>query len=493
MTHLLLTVHWLDDRYHGLLDREGPPEWPPSPYRLFQALVAGVARRGELESELGQSLAWLQILDPPMIVAPRSRPGQVVTRFVPNNDGDKKPDRQTRLAGKTSRPTLMLNPPDIHYLWEITQDQVPQAEVICRAARYLTCLGWGIDMAYADGQLIGDDEIVNLAGVRWYPRNGVMHDNGLLRVPISDRETEVDSLSDLKRAYQSALDRIERGKPLNTVEKPKVFDRVFYESKEGLLARPHVVFELRRDDGDFFAYPQNMLIHIAGMVRHLAIEVMRKSPPEGVDDHWVETYVAGHALDSAVEHRQFSYLPMPSIGHAHTDPSVRRVMIAAPVGDDRLLRHLVMQLDGQQLQPTARTKLAHPPTLVRVRGDKVAPFYTQSANAWASVTPVILPGHDDHKPDKTRKLIQKALAQSGIEQRCEFEWGAFSLFPKSLSAHKYDRDKRPTGYIRPDHLLSQTAVHLKLRFADGLEVPGPMAIGAGRHCGLGVFAQMDSA
>src|SRR5437762_10248282 len=56
MTHLLLTVRWLDGRYHGLLSRDGPPEWPPSPFRLFQALVSGVARRGELDSVLGESL-----------------------------------------------------------------------------------------------------------------------------------------------------------------------------------------------------------------------------------------------------------------------------------------------------------------------------------------------------------------------------------------------------------------------------------------------------
>jgi CRISPR-associated protein Csb2 len=458
---------------------------------LFQALVAGLARRGELESELGQSLALLQTLEAPMIIAPRSRPGQSVTRFVPNNDGDKKPDRQDRLTSKTSRPTLMLDPPDIHYLWEISQDQVPIAEGICRAARYLTCLGWGIDMAYADGQLIGGDEIAKQPGVHWYPRKGVMRNDGLLRVPIFDRETGVNSLSDLKRAHKSVLDRIQQGKPLNTVQKPKVFDRVFYESKDRLLARPHEVFELRRNDGTFFAYPQNMLIHIAGMVRHLAIEVMRKSPPEGVDDDWVETCVAGHTRGGAVEHRQLSYMPMPSIGHKHADPSVRRVMIAAPMGDDRFLRDLALRLDGQQLKPTAETKIDHSPTLVRVRGDNVAPFYIQRANAWASVTPVILPGHDDHKPDKTRKLIDKALSQSGIDQRCEFEWSAFSQFPKSLSSHKYDRNKRPTGYIRPDHLLTQTAVHLKLRFGDDIELPGPLAIGAGRHCGLGIFARMD--
>jgi CRISPR-associated protein Csb2 len=151
-----------------------------------------------------------------------------------------------------------------------------------------------------------------------------------------------------------------------------------------------------------------------------------------------------------------------------------------------------MRLDGHQLKPTPETKLEHAPTLVRVRGDNVARFYTEASSHWASVTPVILPGHDDHKPDKTRKLIEKALAQSGIEQRCEFEWSGFSRFPKSLSSHKYDRAKGPTGYIRPSHLLTQTAVHIQLRFNDGLKVPGPLAIGAGRHCGLGILARMDS-
>jgi CRISPR-associated protein Csb2 len=101
---------------------------------------------------------------------------------------------------------------------------------------------------------------------------------------------------------------------------------------------------------------------------------------------------------------------------------------------------------------------------------------------------VILPGHDDHKPDKTQSLIEKALKQSGIEQPCEFTWSAFSRFRKTYSAHKYDKDKRPQGYIRPKYLLSQTAVHLTLTFHDELQVPGPLVVGAGRHCGFGLMA-----
>ena len=311
MTHLLITVRWLDDCYHGLLAREGPPEWPPSPYRLFQALVAGVALRGELDSVLGESLAWLQRLEAPLIIAPRSRPGQVITRYVPNNDADAphKLDRQNRLAGKTFRPTLMLDPPVIHYLWAIGECDPDMIRRVREVARSLTIFGWGIDMAYADAQLIESDQIKELFGVRWYPRLGVQQNSGLLRVPIVDTDTQENTLSDLRRVHQSALNRIEHGKPLNTVEKPKVFNQVFYESTERLLGRPSAIFELRRDDGNFFAYPLNKLIHLAGMVRHLAIEEMTKSPPDDVDDDWVGTYVAGHAQPGAVEHRQFSYLP----------------------------------------------------------------------------------------------------------------------------------------------------------------------------------------
>ena len=169
MTQLCITVRWLDDRYHGLLDRDGPPEWPPSPFRLFQALVAGVARHGKLDSDIGTSLAWLETLGHPMILAPHASSGQIVQRFVPNNDGDAKPDRQTRLTGKTSRPTLMHGEPAVHYLWRI--DGVsPEACGAIQAARLVTCLGWGVDMAYGDGRILEEEEVRQLNGVRWFPK-----------------------------------------------------------------------------------------------------------------------------------------------------------------------------------------------------------------------------------------------------------------------------------------------------------------------------------
>ncbi len=517
MTFLLVTVRFLDDRYHGLLDRGGPPEWPPSPFRLFQALVAGVARRGELVigedtpdntnfTEVGQAIGWLQRRTSPIIIAPKSQTGQAITRFVPNNDGDKKFDRQERLTAKATIPTLfVLEPnqkPEVHYVWDISNQSDAPLQQLRDAARSLTSLGWGIDMAFADARSGTQAEVESLQGVRWHPKLGVWRDEGMLRVPLVDQESLTCSLCDLRHCHETAINRIQHGHPLRIVDKPKVFDRVFYASIERLIGRPTAVFKLLDANDDTYSYSQSKLIHIAGMVRHLAIECMKTNPPTDLRDYsfedWLRAYVAGHLSDedkaANQPHAQFSFVPLPSIGHPHTDPSIRRVMIISPLGDDAWLEHLSRQLAGEELKPLPGTTLPLGTRLERVRAetkDGVRDKYTQAANAWASFTPVLLPGHDDHKPEKTRKLIEKALQQSGIEQPCEFEWSAFSYFPKALSAHKYDRQKRPTGYIRPSHLLNNTAIHLELRFNDGVRVPGPLAIGSGRHCGFGLMAAIE--
>jgi CRISPR-associated protein Csb2 len=478
MTYLCITVHWLDNRYHGLLNRDGPPEWPPSPFRLFQALVAGVARHGELNSDIGTSLAWLEALDPPLILAPHGSSGQVVQRFVPNNDADIEQDRQQRLTGKTSRPTLMQGEPKVHYLWQIDVT-APEACGAIQAARLITSLGWGIDMAYGDGQILEDKEIAQLNGVRWYPRPDTIREDGLLRVPKGG------SMADLRSAHLSALSRIEHGKPLRTVEKPQVFDRVFYASTERPIGRPHTVFALRDERDDSYSYPQAKLIHIAGMVRSASIKAMEAFPPRGLEDAagWVESFVAGHRSAGKGDHRQFSYVPLPSIGSEHADAMIRRLMIVAPFGCEAELCHLAAQLDGEQLRPEGG---AAGPILDSIRSDGVTRQYLGCSKVWASVTPIILPGHDDHEPEKTIGLIERALAQSGIEQRCQFTWSAIPNFPHCLTAHKYDRNGRHIGYFRPKHLEGLTAVHVRITFDN--PVAGPLSIGAGRHCGLGVLA-----
>jgi CRISPR-associated protein Csb2 len=43
--------------------------------------------------------------------------------------------------------------------------------------------------------------------------------------------------------------------------------------------------------------------------------------------------------------------------------------------------------------------------------------------------------------------------------------------------------------LRPGHLLELSAVHLRLAFEQ--PVPGPLTIGAGRHCGFGLMVGLN--
>lgn len=522
--NLVFSIRFLQPRSHGR-GAGGEPEWPPSPLRLLQALVAASAARWNERQQLNYAVTafeWLESLPTPTIVAPRGIASEVRTQFyVPDNTTEllvpawKKGevDKAPKRTEKVVRPTNLLGD-SLHYLFAIPEGPCEHLEVLQAAARSITHLGWGIDMAVGDASILTETEVAKLEGVRWSPSpaGGVS-----LRVP------KQGTLSDLMRKHSDFLNRISSD-GFRPVPPLRMFDVVGYRSQSCMPPRPFRLFELRNLDGSRFRYPHGKLIHIAGMVRHLAAKLMETAglPRDAKNwsdaSAWIDTYIHGHKRneDQSAEHRQLSYIPLPSIGHEHADPGVRRVMIVAPVGDDLLLDYVARRLGGQQLEPDPKCGnpfAGEPPLLVPLppTGDGVTQRYTSSRIVWHSFTPVILPGHDDKKPEKTRKLIEKALTQSGIAQPCEFEWSAFSRFPKSYSAHKYVRHakdkgrKHPAGYIRPDHLINQTAVHLTLRFGRREDpsnpdsrwipaeapMPGPLTLGAGRHCGFGLMASVE--
>lgn len=483
--------------FHGTVDM-GRPEWPPSPMRAFQALVNAASNRRRGHSLEESVLAALGVIESirPCIIAPPAQTATVGYRaYVPHNQADLVSaawDRGNFDASialhrieKDHRPTRIEvtddQLPAVHYIYTLDhslEDCQQLLDAIRPSVRSISALGWGIDQVAADATLLAQNDLP--AGERWNPST---YGGRRLRVP---RKGTLDSLA---VRHEKFLNRIVNGN-FTPVPPISAIDIVAYRHDDEPAARPHIIFKLLDDSEDTYSHPHSKLICIAGMLRHLAIEAMKRNPPPSIQDPvaWVERYVAGHRNAAGHPHLQLSYIPLPSIGHHHTDPSIRRVMIVAPIGDDGILEHISQQLDGLFLKPEHECDLSRPVFLNRVHNDKVARYYTDPSNRWASVTPVILPGHDDHKPAKTRKLIEKALAQSGIEQPCTFEWSAYSHFPKSFSAHKYDKDKRKIGYIRPDHLKNQTAVHLTLTFTNGVEVPGPLTAGSGRHCGLGLLA-----
>src|SRR5437764_4377950 len=141
--YLLLSIRFLGDSYHGQTDSSESAEWPPSPFRVFQALVAGVARGPTLPESARNALRWLESLAPPDIIAPQAQTGRTLLTYVPNND-----DKSRSRTPKTIRPTLLNGDRLIQYMWKFdasAPDSERYAESVKEAAHHINALGWGID------------------------------------------------------------------------------------------------------------------------------------------------------------------------------------------------------------------------------------------------------------------------------------------------------------------------------------------------------------
>ena len=159
---LLIAVRFHEGRYHGQADGfDDDHGWPPSPGRLFQALVAGAARGATLHAEDQRALEWLEGLDPPRIAAPAIRHGRAVKRFVPNNDLDSVGGDPARVGeirvGKQWRPCFFDQGIPILFAWRF-ESGAAEAERICAISTRLYQLGRGIDMAWASGRVLDERE-----------------------------------------------------------------------------------------------------------------------------------------------------------------------------------------------------------------------------------------------------------------------------------------------------------------------------------------------
>lgn len=482
--HLCISVSFLDPLFHGKGDKE--PEWPPSPMRLFQALLAG-ARTGYHDGEWTEAKAdafrWLEQSGPPVIVAPQCRKGNEYRISVPNNDMDflarywargAEPDKQPSelRTMKNVRPYL-LGDMTVHYLWPIAESsngavERQHAEILCREARHLLALGWGIDQAVGNGRILTDSEATALPGQRWRAWSGHFPGSLTWRVPMAG------SLEDLEKVHQSFLQRVD-GNQFRPPLKPSRFCAASYLRSNTLPPRPRAVFEL----SEGVAFRQENITKVAAMLRSLTIRCARAdshSFPGGT-----ETYVAGHAGQEEQTPPRFSYLPLPTIGHENADGMIRRLLVAEPFGGDGLhARWAQNRLRNQALRDEDGNE----------RGDLRAPYrsasaamirrYVGEARSWSTVTPVVLPGFDDGKHTKAEKLFFSAVRQAGlpIEAIKDMTMRKAPLSPGS---------QHPRQYFLPNYLKGKPGWHVRVVFRE--LIPGPLSIGAGRHAGLGLFAR----
>lgn len=530
--HLCISIRFLAPAFHGSRDAD-KPEWPPSPMRVFQSLVAAAAARWRTESfspRVRSAFEWLERQAAPMLITPTSVSSFGYRLSVPNNtmdivakawcrgnysnSGDANP--ATHRTMKAVRPTLLLDGAAVHYLWPlhdpIREGVSGHVEALQEIARSVVVLGWGIDMAVGHATVLSDDQVSALPGERWLPYSTSVADGLRVSVP--------GTLNDLVHRHQRFLarlgpDGLSPPPPLST------YRIVKYKPASRPPSRAVAAFSLLKLDASGFRTFDTVRrgLTVAGMMRY-ALKVA--AARAGWSESDINALILGHGESGdsdehiAIGPRRFAYLPLPSIearreGNARVVGSIRRVILSSFTEDfEAQVAWARRTLSGQELisedekQPLALLSLL--PTTDRVVGQ-----YTQPAASWATVTPVVLPGYDD--PDHYRRrlqgrigtdeqktllnrlddridgLLRKAIIQAGFSQmlakHAELDWRIVGFWPGTDLARRYGA---------PEHLRRFPRFHVRLQWRDAwnrlVQIPGPVCLGGGRFYGLGLFAAL---
>ena len=475
----------LTGTFHGLGERN-QLEWPPTPFRLFQALVAGAFGGRHVGDEAAHNaLTWLEAQGAPTIYAPVVHRLNDVQIFVPNNDLDAvggEPQRVGEIrSDKKFCPRMFNKNLPFHYLWQDITDDMPEALPVI--VQRLHTFGLGIDAAFADSKLFSSDEIKSWRPernlLRYYPSKGSQ-----TPVPISG---SLDSLTARYKAFGERLDHV--GKKTKFTQPPKpVSGRAAYN------ALPHrLMVELRNSEGKVTPLSPTATAPLIEAVR----QTIATSFP---NDPLVERLIIGRGAGAGDISSRLRIIPLPSVGHQHADQFIRRILIELPQSSPLNIEAIRWALEGALLDLKLRTA-SYCINMVLTDLDKMAHHYinaTPCTKVWRSVTPVILPSGKSGRLGKSlanvtsdNRFAQKASRYAARDDRAllaaiRHAGVSADLVSASLRREPFTAKGQLAGnFVVDTRFPKDRAYHAKLFFAE--PVRGPLVIGDGRFLGLGLF------
>lgn len=197
MTVIHVVVDFWSPAFHGL-NRDGSPEWPPSPFRLAQALMAG-CHRPTFDAQARAALESLTNLENPVITAPAAQQVRLPNTYTHRSggpmEGEQMPSGKLEkildltvagltTANRTAKPESMVVLDDCRVVYEVDDpEEAVDTEALGHAALRVPYFGRSQDscditvsraattpgtsaersaMAYRLGDPLGE---------RWYPRS----------------------------------------------------------------------------------------------------------------------------------------------------------------------------------------------------------------------------------------------------------------------------------------------------------------------------------
>ncbi len=484
---LVIGVRWHQGRYHGT----GP--WPPSPARLFQALVAGVGLRAEWSQEDTDAFEWLERLDPPVIAVPPHVDGQRFREFLPNNDldavgGDPRNIAKIRGATKDVRPVLFDERLPMLYAWSLDSGNDGPVDYVLTAASFLFQLGCGRDMAWAWAEVMSKDALertlLEYSGPIFRPaREG----RTSLRVPTPG---SLESLHRRYRAYGQRFAYKKTGRKVSTILR-QVPVPSFALHKYNPQPRTQL-YELRRVGENGFA-PQAVenTVAIATAVRDAAADRLAKAL-KGDAGLLAARALTGRPRDRVLPiSARIKVVPLASIGHDHADRRLRRILVEVP--DQCPTAHGDIKWAHSGLMvclPGADTPFA---TLTAASDEAMLAHYGigRPSTVWRTVTPVAVPSRgDDPGPEPRRNGRQRHVSERRVAHalRQALRHADVSTGVERILVQKepFEAHGRRAEEFAAARFRARDLWHAEICFAE--PVGGPLVLGNGRFLGLGLMA-----
>lgn len=472
---LLISVRFHDGRYHG------EPEWPPSPGRLFQALLSGCAVTEAPSVAALAALRWLETLGPPELAAPTARVGAYVGNFVPNNDLDAVGGDPSRIGelrtAKAVKPRLFDATLALHYAWRWESSEVldTQAAEICRVANTLYQLGRGVDMAWAFGEVLDDAELSQRLAA--YP--GVVYrpaDSGPGEQLACPQPGSLDSLLARHAAQRHRFAPGARKGQLTFAQPPRPrFRQVAYNSPVMDL-----VYDLAGEP-----WPLARCAALVQLSRDAAARRLGTVLP--AQRAAIDRVLIGRGTTEADKLARIQIVPLPSIGHAHADMHIRRVLVRVPPNCPVQRDSVAWAFAGLPLQTDPDTgEIAL--TLVAADNRSMLKHYgavgATSARHWRSVTPVALPRSGSTRSTAAEiHALRQALRHAGLPADAEIR----CIQREPLDVH----GQRAESFATSTRFEAHRLWHVELAFAT--PISGPVVLGDGRYLGLGLMRAVPGA
>ncbi len=483
-------------------------EWPPSPARVFKALVAAArggwaaSNRAVFDDSLRvlERQGWVAGTSLPEIVAPRAlRRAPGLQRFVPNNSRRWPTEREGPEQRAEER--LMCwdieTPCVVWYQWPDAPASI--VPTVREVSRRVSSVGKGEDFAVLDAA----EKAPPAEFARW--RAAPTERSGpSLEVP------EPGCLAVCDAMFARAAGDL----PLSTSGVQSVSYAV--EGEVQALRPPVGVLALRHG-GKRRSFDARLLRQVVGPIRNLldgirgdVVDLLSRSGDErAAMQALVSRVLLGHdETGQPIAEPHLAVLPIPSVLGPYPDGRIRRVALVGFGGAADPTRRAIVEmahvlLHGRELRDNGRgtgVVLDTEPDGQWLRA------ISRTARTWVTVTPMVQAAKELTSAEWKRLSAARRAADREPEELVRLEERLrarrLELVTRSLCQAVADQDARPVsvesaagGPIAGVHIAPQYRVrgylsetprfHLRVTF--DRPVAGPIAVGRGRHVGFGLL------